>query len=127
MRKSQITVLIPVVLFVFLLVSYRFSLYHETSQLPYLSNPSLPLFQKILTYTFTTIGVLPTLLLILYTSILCSTSAASGVIQTTCFGKPFAVSDSSGFFAYIVACLAVAVAVWYMLSVLFEAAPRKQK
>ncbi len=86
MRVNQKTILAAGLLFILLLISYRFSLLHETP----------PPFQGFMTYIFMIIGIIPTILVLVFTSFLC---------QATCFGSPFAFSDSSGFIAYIVACI----------------------
>ncbi len=86
MRVNQKTIISAGILFFLLLVSYRFSLLNETP----------PPFGGFMMYVFMTIGIIPTILVLMFTSFLC---------QTTCFGSPFAFSDSSGFIAYILACI----------------------
>lgn len=118
--RQKILFLASSVVFLLFLVSYKFSLLHETTQLPYLASSPIPLFQRIATYAFMLIGIFPTILLILYTSILCTTTLVAGTVTTMCFGSPFAVSDSSGFFAYLVAGLVSTVIVggfiWFTMN-----------
>ena len=105
-----------IVLFLFL-VSYRYSLYQNQSLLPYLQDPTTATpFQKIVTYTFMMIGIPPTMLLILFTTFFCQTSYPNYVVQITCFGNPFSLSDSGGFFAYLIASLISVGVLWFLIS-----------
>lgn len=114
MGSNQKRLLTIGMLFILLLISYKFSLLHDTNMLPYLMGTTIPPFQRILTYVFMMIGLIPTILLILYTSTLCHTEYISNAVQTICFGTPFHLSDSSGFFAYIVASLITMVIFLYL-------------
>jgi hypothetical protein len=106
------------ILFFLFLVSYKFSLLHDVSQLPYLKNPVIPPFTRLYTYIFMMIGILPTILIVMYTSILCHTQVVAGIIQTVCFNQLFSLGDSGGFFAYIVASLISTAIVTYLSSAL---------
>jgi len=119
MDKKQRTLLFTAIVFLLLLISYKFSLLHETNMLLYLQNPIISPFQRIFTYVFMMIGIIPTILLILYTSILCHTEFIAAV-TTICFGSPFNISDSGGFFAYIVACLITMGIIFYLWTSLTE-------
>jgi hypothetical protein len=119
MRSQQKIWLASGILFFLLLVSYKFSLLHEANMLPYLQNPVIPPFQRLFTYVFMMIGIIPTVLLILYTSILCHTEFIASV-TTICFGSPFNLSDSGGFFAYIVACIITTGIIFYLWTSLTE-------
>jgi len=106
MRKNQKILLATGIAFFLFLVSYKFSLYHATSQLPYLNTPdAVPLFTKIMTYVFMMIGLPPTMLIILYNTFLCHTALVSWAVQTVCFSAPFSLAGTEGFMAYIVASL----------------------
>lgn len=117
MRNQQKLLLWGGILFFLFLVSYKYSLFQDTTQLLYLKNPVVPPFMRLYTYAFMMIGILPTILVMFYTSILCHTQVVVGVIQTICFNQLFSLSDSGGFFAYIVASLISTVAVMYLYSV----------
>jgi hypothetical protein len=117
MRLNQKSLLLTSIIFFLLFISYKFSLYHETTQLAYLSNPVISPFQRLFTYLFMMIGIIPTIFVMLYTSMFCHTLNPTGIIQTICFDGPFAMSDSSGFFAYIVACIITTVLFAFFLSV----------
>jgi hypothetical protein len=91
MRVNQKTIISAGMLFFLLLVSYRFSLLNEVP----------PPFGGFMTYVLMTIGIIPTILILIFTSFLC---------QATCFGSPFAFSDSSGFMLYIIASIITVLA-----------------
>lgn len=110
------------IMFFLLLVSYKFSLLHETAQLSFLSAPTIPVFQRLFTYTFMMIGIIPTMLLMLYTGYLCHTEAAAGVVQTICFNAPFSLSDSGGFFAWIVASIITVIVILYVVTLIQKSA-----
>jgi len=121
MRAQQKIFLATGIVFFLFIVSYKFSLFHTTSLLPYLNTPdTVPLFTKALTYILMMIGLPPTILLILYTTFLCHTTLVSWVIQIVCFGSPLTLADSSGFFAYIVASLISAGIFYYVIHLLFQ-------
>ena len=127
MKPSQRTLLVSTAVFFLLLISYRFSLLHPVSQLPYLMTPEMVMpFQKIVTYTLMLTGLPPTVLLIFYTSTFCTTSYPNNVVQFTCFGSPFAMGDSTGFFAWIVASLIVTYLVFVVLSAMNTQARRRK-
>lgn len=116
MHRKQLTIF-GITLFVLFLVSYKFSLLHTTQQLSYLNDPAaLSPFQRLFTYTFMMIGVPPTTFMILYMSILCHTELINGTITTICFGTPFALAGSEGFYAYGVASLLAAGILTYVFS-----------
>ena len=97
-------------MFFLFLVSYKYSLFHSQSVLPYLSSgQNIPAFTKCITYALMMIGVPPTILLILYNTFLCHTTVVNWVVQTVCFQTPFVLSAGDGFFAYIIASLMSAV------------------
>ena len=124
MQKNQKTLMAAGILFFLLLVSYKFSPLHDTIQLAYLASPVVSPFQRILTYVFMMIGIIPSSLLMLYTSTICTTSYPAGVVQYSCLGSPFAVGDTTGFFAYVVACIMTTLVLMYLFSVLM---PKKNK
>lgn len=116
MRFTQKSIIASAIVLLLFLISYRYSLFQNQSLLPYLQDPiSATPFQRILTYTFMMIGLPPTMLLILFTTFLCQTSYPNNVVQITCFGNPFSLSDSGGFFAYLVASLVAIGILWYLV------------
>jgi len=117
MRLNQKTLLAAGIMFFLLLLSYKFSLLHETVQLSYLNNPTIAPFQRIITYIGMMIGIIPTIFLILYTSFFCNTQTVIGAVQTICFNAPFSLSDSEGFFAYIVASLLAVIIITYIVTI----------
>jgi hypothetical protein len=117
MHKRNITFIATGILFLLFLCSYKFSLYHTSSMLPYLATPqTVAPIPYILTFVMMMAGVLPTILLILYTTFLCHTTLVNWAIRIVCFGSSFTLADSGGFFAYIIASLISAVAAGYFLS-----------
>jgi hypothetical protein len=85
--------------------------------LPYLATPqTVAPIPYILTFVMMMAGIAPTILLILYTTFLCHTTLVNWAIQIVCFGSPFNLADSGGFFAYIIASLIAALATGYFLS-----------
>jgi len=115
MRLHQKSLIVAAVVLLLFLISYRYSLYQNQSLLPYLTDPaSATSFQKIVTYTFMMVGIPPTMLLILFTTFFCTTSYPNYVVQISCFGNPFSLSDSGGFFAYVVASLVSLAILWYL-------------
>ncbi len=122
MKTQQKLQLASLVLFFLMLIGYRYSLLHDVSQLSYLNTPeTVAPFTKIATYFFMFIGILPTILLIVFTAFLCQTSYPAGVVLYTCFGSPFALADSSGFSAYIIASVISAVGIYFIISTIFDA------
>ena len=122
MRFTQKALIAAAVVLFLFLVSYRYSLFQNQSLLPYLQDPaSATPFQKIITYTFMMIGVPPTMLLILFTTFFCQTSYPNYVVQISCFGNPFSLSDSGGFFAYLVASLISIGVLWFLVSAVTSA------
>jgi len=121
MRAQQKIFLATGIVFFLFIVSYKFSLFHTTSMLDYLSAPdTVPIFTKILTYALMMIGLPPTILLILYTTILCHTTLVNWAVQIVCFGSPLTLTASDGFFAYIVASLISAGIFYYAVHLLFQ-------
>ena len=126
MRRQYTPIIFGAILFLFLL-SYRYSLLHDTSLLPYLNTPdTVPPFQKLLTYVFMMIGIPPTILMILFTSIFCTTSYPNYVVLYTCFGSPFVKSSQNGFIAYLIAsCLSTGI-LGYLYSVFSKNIPARK-
>lgn len=117
MRTDQKSFIVAGILFFLFLVSYKFSLYQNTSLLPYLNDAaSATTFQRIITYTCMMFGLPPTMFLILYTTYLCQTSYPNNIVHITCFGNPFSLSGPEGFFAYIVSSLLSVIILWYLYS-----------
>jgi hypothetical protein len=121
MRNQQKLLLTTGIVFFLFIVSYKFSLFHATSMLDYLKTPDMaPPFTKLLTYILMMIGLPPTILLILYTTFLCHTTLLNWIPQIICFGSPFTLSASDGFFAYIVASLIASGLLFLFLLFLFS-------
>jgi hypothetical protein len=120
MRINQRMLIIAGLMFFLLLISYKFSLLHDTTQLSYLDAPIIPPFQRLITYIFMMIGIIPTILLMLYTSFFCHTVNPTGTVQTVCFNAPFSLGDSGGFFAYIVASIITVVVIMYIATIVTE-------
>ncbi len=118
MRKQYIPLIFGGILFLFLL-SYRYSLLHDTSLLPYLNTPdTVPPFTRLITYVFMMIGIPPTILMILFTSIFCTTSYPNYVVLYTCFGSPFVMSSQNGFIAYLIASILSVGILWRIYSII---------
>lgn len=121
MRTQQKILLATGIVFFLFMISYKFSLFHTTSLLPYLNTPdTVPIFTKVLTYIFMMIGLPPTILLILYTTFLCHTTLVNWVVQIVCFGSPFTLAASDGFFAYIIASIISTGIFYYIVHILFQ-------
>ncbi len=110
-----------VILFVLMMIGYKYSLLHDVSQLPYLQTPeTLPPFTRFITYVFMCIGILPTILVILFTGFFCQTTYPAGVVLYTCFERPFAMADSSGYTAYMIACVLSVAALYYITTTIIS-------
>jgi len=94
----------------FMLISYRFSVYHQTPMLTYFQTPETTTpFLRLMTYVFMMIGTLPTMLLILGVSVFCQTQYIYPTVFYTCFGNPFDFSKSEGFMIYGLASVGIAI------------------
>ena len=122
MKRNQLLPIALGALFFLMLVGYRYSLLHDVSQLPYLQTPeTVAPFTKLLTYFFMCIGILPTILIIIYTAFFCQTTYPAGVVLYTCFGNPFAFGDTTGFTAYLLASVLSIGAVAAIATAIFRA------
>lgn len=121
MKQSYRLVILFACICFLMLLGYNYSLLHDVSQLTYLAQPeSIPPFTWFMTYARMCIGILPTILVMLFTSFLCQTSYPAGIVLYTCFGSPFAFAESSGYIAYVTASLISSIALYYVTTVIIR-------
>lgn len=120
--KQQHRVLIGFgIIFLLFLLSYRYSLLHDVSQLSYLNTPeAMPPFTRFITYLFMILGILPTIFMILFTALFCQTSYPARIVLYQCFGNPFAIQNGNGFVMYIVGSLLTTAALYYIFTTVSE-------
>ena len=111
-----------------MLIGYRYSLYQDVSKLPYLLTPeSVTPFQRLVTYFFMFMGLVPTMLIMTATSYFCHTIYPAGKVQFVCFDSIFSISDTNGFIVYILASILTLTTGWIVWNVLMDDAfsPKK--
>ena len=117
MDKGKKLLLFYALISVLLLLSYRYSLFADVSQLPMLEHPdTMTPFQRLITYTFMMIGIIPTILIMIGVSFFCHTTYPAGIVTFVCFNQQYSFTDGNGFIVYIIASICTVMAIRYIFT-----------
>jgi len=115
-KRSALVFTFMTIIFV---LSYRYSLLHTTPMLPSPANPqTVRPFIWFITYLMMLVGLPPSMLFALVSSIFCRTQLVGGIIETVCFGMPLTIGTDNGFFAYIAVCVVASMGLTWFLTMI---------